>query len=86
MINITDAVYLLSYLFIGGAPPPEPYPDCGYDPTFDLSCDELHPECGFPFDEYEAIRMAFETLRPSPAKGRARPKEGGVANTMEDRR
>ena len=32
---------MLSFLFLGGPPPPAPYPDCGDDPT----ADEL-PECG----------------------------------------
>jgi len=28
-INVSDVVYALRSLFLGGAPPPEPYPDCG---------------------------------------------------------
>ncbi len=39
-INVADAVFLLSYLFSGGLLPPEPFPDCGPDPTPDLiGCD-----------------------------------------------
>lgn len=39
-INVADAIYLLSYLFSGGFLPPEPFPDCGIDPTPDLiGCD-----------------------------------------------
>jgi hypothetical protein len=32
-IEITDAVYLLGALFLGSAPVPQPYPDCGADPS-----------------------------------------------------
>ena len=34
-VNITDAVYALVHLFRGGAPPPAPFPDCGFgnDPS-----------------------------------------------------
>lgn len=38
-LNISDPVYLLSYLFVGGGPPPPPFADCGEDPTPDgLDC------------------------------------------------
>ena len=38
-IEITDAIALLRRLFQGGAILPEPYPDCGKDPTRDaLGC------------------------------------------------
>ena len=30
--NITDAVFGLVHLFLNGAEPPAPYPDCGSDP------------------------------------------------------
>lgn len=41
-IDITDPVYLLGYLFLGGPPPPEPFADCGLDPTEDvLACAEV---------------------------------------------
>ena len=33
MINITDAVFLLNFLFLGGAPPAEPFNGCGADPS-----------------------------------------------------
>lgn len=35
-IDLTDGVFLLSHQFLGGAQPPTPYPDCGFDPTFDV--------------------------------------------------
>ncbi len=28
-VNITDGIYLLTFLFTGGAGPPAPYPECG---------------------------------------------------------
>ncbi len=38
-INIADPVMLLQHLFVTGAPPPEPFPDAGVDPTPDaLEC------------------------------------------------
>jgi hypothetical protein len=38
-IDLTDAVYLLSYLFLGGPAPAEPFPACGPDPTIgELTC------------------------------------------------
>lgn len=27
--SITDPIYLLTHLFLGGPPPAEPFPDCG---------------------------------------------------------
>lgn len=33
ILEITDAVSLLSYLFLSGGPPAAPFPDCGADPT-----------------------------------------------------
>jgi ELWxxDGT repeat protein len=44
-VDLTDAVYELEYLFLGGPEPPGPFPDCGYDPSpDDLSC-EAPPRC-----------------------------------------
>lgn len=44
-IEITDAILLLTHLFLGGRPPAAPYPGCGTDPTADsLPCDE-YPFC-----------------------------------------
>lgn len=38
-IDISDAVYSLLWLFAGGLPPPEPFEECGWDPTPDgLDC------------------------------------------------
>jgi hypothetical protein len=43
VVDISDAIYLLSYLFLGGdhGPPPAPFPNPGLDPTPDaLGCTE----------------------------------------------
>jgi hypothetical protein len=41
-INITDPIYVLSALFLGGPPIPPPYPEPGVDPTRDvLGCEDL---------------------------------------------
>jgi len=29
VLDISDAVFLLEYLFLGGPPPAAPFPDCG---------------------------------------------------------
>ena len=34
-IDLTDAVSLLNFLFNGGAQPPAPFPDAGFDPALD---------------------------------------------------
>jgi hypothetical protein len=48
VIEITDAIFLLSHLFLGGGPPPAPYPGCGHDGTDDsLGCD-VHAPCFTP--------------------------------------
>lgn len=41
--NIGDAVYLLATLFTGGAPPPPPFGDCGFDTGSTLACQ--HSPC-----------------------------------------
>ena len=39
-IELTDAVALFAFLFLGQSAPPEPYPACGVDPTPDaLTCE-----------------------------------------------
>ena len=44
-IDLTDAVYALHYLFLGGPAPRGPFPDCGYDPSPDgLACG-ASPRC-----------------------------------------
>jgi hypothetical protein len=30
-LNITDGIYILNYLFLGGEKPPAPFPECGVD-------------------------------------------------------
>ncbi len=40
-VNIADAIYLLNHLFASGADVPEPYENCGADPTDDrLTCED----------------------------------------------
>ena len=40
VLNLADCIGLLAYVFAGGFPPDEPFPECGTDPTPDsLSCD-----------------------------------------------
>jgi hypothetical protein len=34
-VDITDGIYILLHLFLGGGPPPSPFPQPGYDPTKD---------------------------------------------------
>ena len=36
ILNITDPIVLLGYLFLGGSPPPEPFPAPGMDQTDDV--------------------------------------------------
>ena len=42
ILDISDPVYLLFYLFIANSPPPPPFPEAGNDPTFrdNLGCQE----------------------------------------------
>jgi len=35
-LDLSDAIYILSFLFVGGAIPPPPFPNFGLDPTEDL--------------------------------------------------
>ena len=42
-LEITDSVYLLSYLFLGEPSPPAPFPDVGQDPTADSLTCEAYP-------------------------------------------
>ena len=43
-VDMTDSMVLLSFLFLGSTPPPEPFGTCGLDPTADeLSCDSYPP-------------------------------------------
>jgi hypothetical protein len=39
-VDISDPIYLMSYLFLGGRPPDLPFPLAGMDPTADpLDCE-----------------------------------------------
>ena len=42
-VDIGDAIYLLTFLFINGAPPAVPFPHEGIDPT-----DDQNPPCVCP--------------------------------------
>jgi hypothetical protein len=59
-VSISSGVYLLNFLFIGGRPPPAPFPLCGEDPTPDeLSC-ESFDLCGVePPDEADLDQDAI---------------------------
>ncbi len=38
-VSISDPIFLLRHLFVGGDPPAAPFPECGPDPTADgLGC------------------------------------------------
>ena len=38
--EVTDVIYVLNHLFLGGPVPKAPYPGCGPDPTSDgLTCE-----------------------------------------------
>ncbi len=40
-LDVSDTIFLLAYLFLEGAAPPDPSPECGEDPTADfLPCQE----------------------------------------------
>lgn len=43
-LDLSDGVYLLNFGFLGGSPPPPPFPDCGPDPGSPFSC-ETHEQC-----------------------------------------
>jgi hypothetical protein len=44
-IDIADAVYLLQYLFARGQGPPQPFGNCGLDPTPDVTPCASYPPC-----------------------------------------
>jgi hypothetical protein len=42
-IDLSDAIAILAYLFVGSAPPAPPFPDCGIDPTAgEIGCEETN--------------------------------------------
>jgi hypothetical protein len=46
-VDIADAIALLSHLFAGSGDVPQPFAECGIDPTVDgLGC-ERYPTCSF---------------------------------------
>lgn len=44
-VDISDPVYVLNFLFLGGAPPKSPYPHCGRDDTDDKESCILFNTC-----------------------------------------
>jgi len=52
-LDLTDAIYQLSYCFLGGEPIPEPFPLCGQDPAGTLGCLEFK-WCGETCDPQDA--------------------------------
>jgi hypothetical protein len=43
-LDVTDAIRSLTYLFLEGEPPAEPFSACGPDPTpDDLTCEDYAP-------------------------------------------
>ncbi len=59
MLNIGDAIWLLSFSFTGGAPMPAPFPACGVDPTADsLGCEAFGP-CPQPLGPVEVFGRVF---------------------------
>jgi uncharacterized repeat protein (TIGR03806 family) len=59
-LDLADAIFVLRFLFQGGAPPPSPHPGCGPDPTEDaLGCEEFAP-CA-PGEDGEDVFVAAAT-------------------------
>ena len=44
-IDLSDAIYVLNYLFIGGRTPPAPFEECGEDTDEDELACESYPDC-----------------------------------------
>jgi hypothetical protein len=44
-LDLTDAIYLLDYLFLGGSPPRAPFSECGRDGPGDLLGCESFAAC-----------------------------------------
>lgn len=44
-MDISDGIWILNFLFLGGPQPPQPYPDCGVDPTPDALTCAAYPLC-----------------------------------------
>jgi hypothetical protein len=44
-VDISDAVYSLQFLFIGGPAPKSPFPECGMDPFLDDLTSESFSAC-----------------------------------------
>lgn len=44
-IDISDSVYLFNYIFIGGLPPPAPFPGCVGPAISGLPCEESQALC-----------------------------------------
>ena len=45
LTDVSDPIYLLNYLYLGGPPPATPYPHCGGDETEDSESCETYTSC-----------------------------------------
>ncbi len=63
-LDTSDGVHLLAYLFLKSAPPPPPFPECGFDETEDdFSCEVAGP-CPAPQgDAYVFIVQRSSSMR-----------------------
>jgi hypothetical protein len=43
LVDISDPIHILLFSFLGGAPPPPPYPECGTDAGTEIEC--AAPRC-----------------------------------------
>lgn len=59
-LDLSDASLGLSFLFLGGAPLPAPFPICGADPTEDALDCVVHPSCELPVTAFELRRSESE--------------------------
>src|SRR5262245_57516850 len=57
-VDLSDGVYILAYLFLGGSEPPAPFPGCGADPTDEALDCRSHAFCPVPFCDRTASQVA----------------------------
>ncbi len=63
-VDVTDPVYQLGNLFLGGPDPRPPYPGCGVDGTGDgIGC-EAYPHCIDCYDQADLDRAIAENVPP----------------------
>jgi len=74
-LDLTDPIFTLVHLFLGGGPIPAPYPVCGEDPTEDShGCDRYDPCAALPVGRMVAA---------SPCGGFEDPGAGGGTTAEE---